>query len=366
MPFRKVIGSIRHTIRRVYLEATLGDLGHVARQHRGLPMVVGFLSAPMGIGAGGALLYSGLKASGFSPSSFDLTPVLQKERSFLPWPPEVEPADDGCGPVIVHVNGPGSPFALSALGRKRLLGRFLVAFWAWELPVIPPAWVSAGRHYQEIWVPSEFTAQALRPSFGDKVKVVGYPLQPAYVRGLEASTFRKRFFSGQEAGFLALAVADAKSSMSRKNPVGAIAAFQAAFHNRADVRLVVKTTNLSSAPLVVRQKFAAAVDGDARVIVLDGPLRQAEFDRLFAVADVFISLHRSEGFGLSIARSLLAGTPTVVTNWSGNTDFADLPGTHPVGYTLVPPQSDKAEYNRADTVWAEPDLAMAATVLAGL
>lgn len=362
MPLRRLLRPIR----RAALDASLSGLSPADAPSTGRPMVVGFLSAPMGIGAGGRQLHAGLTESGFAPSSFDLTPIYQKDRSILPWPPEGEPADDGRGPVLVHVNAPESPHALSAVGKARLKGRFLAGYWAWELPLIPPAWIEAARRYHEIWVPSDFTANALRPALGDKVKVVGYPIDPPLVDTEAVTAIRRRYLPDPETGFLALAAGDARSSMSRKNPGAAIRAFRSAFPERSDVRLLVKTSGLASASAAVRHRLDAAIDGDPRIILQDDPLPQAEFDALFAAADVFLSLHRSEGFGLSIAGALLAGTPVVVTGWSGNMDFADLPGTYPIGFTLVTPQADQAQYNLAGAVWADPDEGEAAAILADL
>lgn len=362
MPLRRLLRPIR----RAALDASLSGLSPVTAPSTGRPMVVGFLSAPMGIGAGGARLHAGLSALGFAPSSFDLTPIYQKDRAILPWPPEGEKEDDGRGPVLVHVNAPESPHALSAVGKARLKGRFLAGYWAWELPLVPPAWIEAAKRYHEIWVPSDFTANSLRPALGDKVKVVGYPLDPPAIDAETVAAIRQRYLPDPDAGFLALAAGDARSSMSRKNPGAAIRAFRSAFPDRDDVRLLVKTSGLASASAAVRHRLDAAIGGDPRIILHDEPLPQAEFDALFAAADVFISLHRSEGFGLSIAGSLLAGTPVVVTGWSGNMDFAALPGTHAVGFTLVTPQADQAQYNLAGAVWADPDEGEAAAILAGL
>lgn len=362
MPLRRLIRPLR----RGALEAGLAGLAPAAEPSRGRPMVVGFMSAPMGIGAGGRQLHHGLTACGYGPASFDLAPIYQKDRAVLPWPPEGEPADDGRGPVIVHVNAPESAHALAAVGKARLQGRFLAGYWAWELPLIPPAWIPAARRYHEIWVPSEFTADALRPALGDKVKVIGYPIEPPRVDKAIAAAIRTRYLPDPETGFLALAAGDAKSSMSRKNPAAAIRAFRAAFPERGDARLLVKTSGLAGASAAVRKRLDEAIGGDARIILHDDPLPQAEFDALFAAADVFVSLHRSEGFGLSIAAALLAGTPVIVTGWSGNMDFAHLAGTHTVGHALVTPQADQAQYNLAGAVWADPDEAEAARVLAGL
>ena len=42
---------------------------------------------------------------------------------------------------------------------------------------------------------------------------------------------------------------------------------------------------------------------------------------LYASADCFISLHRSEGLGLGMMEAMLLGKPVIATGWSGNLDF---------------------------------------------
>ncbi|HAQ36230.1 MAG: hypothetical protein CMF74_18630 [Maricaulis sp.] len=349
--------------RRAYLEARLGRLDSAQNPGRGAPMIAGFLSAPMGIGAAASLIHSAFRQVNITPSSFDLTPIYQPERSVLPWPPVPEPEDDGTGPVIVHVNAPESIHALSAIGAERLRGRLLIGFWAWELPQIPKSWIAPAARYHEIWVPSHFTADALRPALGDKVKVAGYPLSPANLSPELPRRLRERVLPDPDKGLLVLAAGDALSSIERKNPIGAIRAFRTAFKDREDCRMIVKTSGLSRASAAIRRRFDAECASDPRIRIFDDPLPQDEFDALFAAADVFVSLHRSEGFGLSIARALLAGTPALVTGWSGNADFSDLPGVTEVGFELVPPRSDQPQYNLPGAVWADPDEAAAAEQL---
>lgn len=309
----------------------------------------------MGIGAGSALLHSGLSATGFAPSSLDLTPIYQNDRSCLPWPPHGESPDDGAGPIIVHVNALETAHALTAISRSSLRNRFRVGYWAWELPIVPKSWVPAARRYNEIWVPSEFTANALRPLLGGKVKVVGYPLSAPSLTATKVRAMRTRLLRGDASGFLVLAACDFRSSMTRKNLLGAIRSFRTAFPDRGEYGLVLKTSGLKEAPLRLKRDVYREIGSDERIVLLDAPLIQNDFDTLFAAADVFLSIHRSEGFGLSIAQSLLSGTPVVVTNWSGNTDFVDLPGTYSVGYRLITSKSDRREYNLKGAVWAEPD-----------
>ena len=86
-------------------------------------------------------------------------------------------------------------------------------------------------------------------------------------------------------------------------------------------------------------------------------LPPADHHALFAVADIILSLHRSEGFGLVLAEAMLLSKPVIATGWSGNMEFMDQDSAALVGYRLVPTRDRRSTYDVANAVWAEPDLA---------
>ena len=69
-------------------------------------------------------------------------------------------------------------------------------------------------------------------------------------------------------------------------------------------------------------------------LVTDVLSRQA-VDSLMACSDAFVSLHRSEGFGLPIAEAMALGKPVIATGWSGNMDFMSEDTAACVGYEIV-------------------------------
>ena len=54
-----------------------------------------------------------------------------------------------------------------------------------------------------------------------------------------------------------------------------------------------------------------------------------------AACDAYVSLHRSEGTGLTITDAMALGKPVIATSWSGNMDFMDVSNSFPVRYELV-------------------------------
>jgi glycosyltransferase involved in cell wall biosynthesis len=143
------------------------------------------------------------------------------------------------------------------------------------------------------------------------------------------------------------------SSLARKNPIGAIEAFRAAFGDRSDRLLVMKIANPDHYPA----DFAliATAVGDAKNIRIDTQLYPPGVAHaLTAAADIVLSLHRSEGFGLVPAEAMLLGKPVIATGWSGNMTFMDAQSAALVDFRLVDAKDPRQVYYGSH--WAEPNL----------
>jgi len=149
------------------------------------------------------------------------------------------------------------------------------------------------------------------------------------------------------------------SSFARKNPLAAIAAFRQAFGDRADRLLMVKIGNPAHAPGDFGA-IEAAVAGARNIRVETRTLPAAEAHALTLAADIVLSLHRSEGFGLVPAEAMLLGRPVIATGWSGNMTFMDDECAALIRYRLVPARDPRGVYAVAGASWAEPDIAHAA------
>jgi glycosyltransferase involved in cell wall biosynthesis len=153
--------------------------------------------------------------------------------------------------------------------------------------------------------------------------------------------------------------------MARKNPQGAITAFQQAFPiHRQDVELVIKTSNANQFQAQHHQLKTSCAN-DNRIQWVDQLLSPIAMDQLLVSADVFVSLHRAEGFGLILADAMALGIPVIATGYSGNLEF--MP---PGSAALVPWQWSVIETNQGDyrkgNRWGEPSLGHAAKAMADL
>jgi glycosyltransferase involved in cell wall biosynthesis len=241
--------------------------------------------------------------------------------------------------------------------------RHVIGVWAWEAPSLP-GWARPEiDRVDEIWVPSRFVRDAFRTATSKPVMVwrhvVDAPLP---------STCQRSDFGLPEDAVLFFFNFDANSSDGRKNPWGAIRAFERAFTDEeraGPVRLVLKTQNLETHP-ELRAALHAALER-VNGILIDEELPRDHMNALLDSIDVYTSLHRAEGFGLGIAEAMFLGKPVIVTAYSGNMDYTTRANSCLVGYTLRPIEESDLDMSphgkvvyEPGLIWAEPNVDQAA------
>ncbi|MDR3521086.1 MAG: glycosyltransferase [Acidocella sp.] len=259
--------------------------------------------------------------------------------------------------LLAVVNAPILPVGLLRLQRDFITGRRVIGMWAWELPVVPKQWHYGAQFVHEIWAPSPFTAAAIETIAPGRVRVVPYPLAAFElpVTGTRSS------FGLPEAAVIVLTAVNLHSSATRKNPLGAIAAFKAAFGADTNFLFIMKLSGAEAHPMDLR---AIAAAGHApNIKIINENLAESDLRGLIAASDIVLSLHRSEGFGLIPATAMLLGKPVVATGWSGNLAFMTPETSALVSYQLVPPDDERGVYDIAGALWAEPDIDDAAAQL---
>ena len=247
-------------------------------------------------------------------------------------------------------------YFLRQSGAGVLKGRKNIALWAWELPEFPKRWKPAFDWYDEIWTISEFSRGAIAKATDKSVRVLPLCVEPKPRQG------RKRVdFGLPEDKLLYLSMYDARSIQARKNPHAAIAAYCAAFPEEGDTALVLKISGGEQGKAEAQALREAITRRD--IYVLEGVLPAEELYALLALCDVFVSLHRSEGFGYPIAEAMALGLAVVVTGYSGNMDFCNARNACCVGYTLRELGDAATAPYEPKQLWAEPDVNEAAVYL---
>ena len=264
--------------------------------------------------------------------------------------------------LVLHVNAPVLGSALLRLPRGLPRGRRVIGYWAWELQSVPPSWRPARRLVHEVWVPSRFTAQAIEPLLPGRVRVVAHAL--ALAPPLPAHMDRAAFGLPAQA-VLVLVSFSVASAFERKNPLAAVAAFRKAFGKRSDRILVLKVGHAGHYAQDM-QRLREAVDGAPNIHLETRMLTAAETHALTRIADIVLSLHRSEGFGLVPAEAMMLGRAVIATDWSATSEFLDDRCGVPVGYRLVPARDPRGISEAEGAVWADADTDQAARALAFL
>jgi glycosyltransferase involved in cell wall biosynthesis len=167
---------------------------------------------------------------------------------------------------------------------------------------------------------------------------------------------------GIPAGAVAfLAACDLRSSMSRKNPQGAIRAFREAFGTARDRHLLLKITGLAGNERLL-DVLRRDVGDNPNISLWTAPLSQQAMHRLYLSVDCVLSLHRAEGFGLIMVEGMLAGRCVIGTAWPGCSDFLTPATALTVPGRLVPVEDPQGIYG-GDQQWMEPDAESAVRLL---
>jgi glycosyltransferase involved in cell wall biosynthesis len=210
----------------------------------------------------------------------------------------------------------------------------------------------------EVWVPSRFVQDALQPHTDKPVTLV----PPSLDFGVPDRVDREAFGLPKDR-FLFLTMASVHSVLERKNPLAVVKAFEMAFGPKDHVGLVVKITDLAHRPDVAEAIRDAATR--IPIYLLEDRLSREDNIELLASVDAYVSLHRSEGFGLPIAEAMALGKPVVATAYSGSVDFANSHTALLVPYEIVELTTSHSVYP-AGFHWAEPDIEAAAAHLRSL
>ena len=250
---------------------------------------------------------------------------------------------------ILHVQP--EPFFNNAYVRADIAERakktYRIAYWYWELDVIPQDWIQSAELADELWAATEFIASAMRRS-------INKPIQTMFP-GVRLKEYKSRslaeFGVKQTSKFSFLFVFSMMSVMGRKNPIGLINAFKATFSNNEEVQLIIKTSYGYRNPVMLNRLREAAQD--ANIMIIDDVYTDDMTLSLMNACDAYISLHRSEGLGLTMAEAMMLGKPVIATRYSGNLDFMDDSNSLLVDYNLTEVGSECLPY-MADAYWANP------------
>ncbi len=250
-------------------------------------------------------------------------------------------------------------YMASAKGGVALKKHYNIGYGYWELSKYPSEWTAQNSYLQEIWAPTTFIKEVLEAS--TKLPVYYMPIAVDFElpKGYARSSFQL-----PEEAFVFLFTFDMSSSVVRKNPQAVIDAFTQAFpmEKKDTACLVIKINRIKTDAEHSKKVEALRVQVrfDSRIIILDEVVDRPSILGLIGVCDAYISLHRSEGFGLGMAEAMKMGKVVIATNYSGNTDFMNETNSCPVNYTRIEVKKSEFVHVEEGAMWADPDVGHAA------
>ena len=306
--------------------------------------IMGPAKAQMGIGQGCRLLINEVEASGqnFTLMNFDLLGnVRNEDETYSNIITDTTPY----GINIIFMEPTELMFRCTQFDENLWNEKYNIAYWSWELEDFPKEWTPSIDIVDEIWTPSEFTSDSIRKVTDKPVYTVPYN-----VTAHTDDKYDRRYFGLPEDKFLFLIMFDFNSTMVRKNPIGAIEAYKKAFSKDDDsVGLVIKTNNTDMSKL---NEFKKLLDGYNNIFYITEILPKVAVNSLIKEVDVFVSLHRAEGFGIVMAEAMLNNTVCIATNWSSNIEFMNKDVACMVDYTFTVLKKDASPY-RKGSKWAD-------------
>ena len=257
---------------------------------------------------------------------------------------------------IVAVNADHTVLFAAETGPEFFRDRYTIGTWFWETDELPARLHGALEYVDEVWMSSEYSRQAVarvtdKPTFVFPLPIV----EPDYPRDVTREAL------GMPPGFTFLFAFDFMSAAKRKNPVGLVRAFKAAFGDGEGPRLVIKSANGWHRPDDLAE-LAAEIEARVDITLIDRYVPAGWVTAMIAQCDCYISLSRAEGFGLTMADAMILGKPTVAAAYSGNLEFMTEENSYLVPTSEVRVGPGVPIYP-ADGLWGDPSLEDASRIM---
>ena len=313
--------------------------------------VAGYFRAELGVGETARQVVAALESAEMPVATVGLSASASRQEHEY----ETDTLEPTFPVNLICVNADMLPTFAEKAGPGFFFDRYSIGLWWWEVNEFPERFFRAFDHLDEVWVGSHFVADAISAVSPIPVVKVTMPVSMPEVEEFERGDL------GLPEGFVFLFVFDYHSVFERKNPLALVEAFQQAFPEGSGASLVLKTINHEHYPEEHGRLIEAAGEhGDIHIV--DRYVTAVEKNAMFAGCDCYVSLHRSEGFGNTLAEAMYLGKPVIATGYSGNMEFMTPQNSYPVDYTLRP-VGDAAGPYPATGEWAEPDVGHAARLM---
>lgn len=342
----------------------------------GLPTGIKFYSfyEPSGYGEAGRRYLLALKESGI-PVTW--TPLVPKKHQGLWYAPFEGTAigdrqlDSICNlkisydTVIIHTVPEYFPVIRALESGVRIFG-----YTVWETTAIPAGWKVLLNSVEGLLVPCRWNKEIFEKG-GVTVPISIVPHihcpQNDAVSSREKSTKAPFTFYG------------INTWTERKSCWNTVRAFLNEFNSSDNVRLILKTSEMALnnprgflASRILRQRHVktrkvlqaimSEYSNPAEVQLITSNLNNGDISELHSKSDCYVSLTRTEGWGMGAFDACIHGKPVIMTGFGGQLDYLTPEDSYLVDYKLVPVVDRNPSYS-ADQYWAEPSVEHASRLI---
>ena len=230
-----------------------------------------------------------------------------------------------------------------------LNNHYNIIYWAWEFPEVSDKVIEILNVFDELWVPSDFCVNIFTKYTGIPVIRFSHPIQ----RLEESTDFDLKQYNISQNSKIYLTIFDSLSTTVRKNPEATLEAFTSVFKDNKESILIVKTHNLERSKDA--QKALEKYSDISNIIIINDHFSKEKLHSLIQQSDVLISLHGSEGFGLTMAEAMAYGKIVIGTGYSGNLDFMNVNNSFLIQYDFIKTSNTKGLIDEGLTL-AKPRL----------
>ena len=276
-----------------------------------------------------------------APPGFDYRMVMGPQLLSSIHVADVLPRDT---PAIILTMGGRSSFF-------RATGNPLIGYHMWESDKPPADYVSALTEMDEVWVPSKWGAECFKKAGVEKAIAMPGGVNPYVFNDMVPKA--PELTSRQTFKFLCVGKWE-----RRKGYDLLLKAWAQTFKPDEPVELVLSAYNPFLKDFNIWQKITQLHLGEmANLVVIDKPIQSyTEMATLYSSCDAFVMPTRGEGWNMPLIEAMSTGLPSIVTNWSGHTEYATKDNAYLLDYETVPAQNDPMwQRNFEGSNWAEPD-----------
>lgn len=312
-------------------------------------LFIGYAEGALGLGQAFRANLTAAESAGVNFSVYPFQVGIET-RLIEPYMPNRYDVRNAYEVNVIAVAGDQVPVVFQTLDPKLLKDSYNILCTYWELSKAPEEWRNHLGSIHEIWAPNKFIADAFAHIFDGPIIVM-----PPAMENIDGTYAARSHFGMAEELFYFMFSFDYFSSPFRKNPLGVLQAFQFAFPRGDEpVGLVIKSTGAADHHADIKAVIGAAAAKDRRILILDRNMPREEILGLIRASDVYVSLHRAEGFGLGMAEAMAFERIVIGTDYSGCTEFLTDKTGYPVPYDLRPLGAHEYPWSLGQT-WAEPD-----------